>query len=95
VRCGEHRTTPATGYAAAVSWLTRTGRRQLRTRLPPALVQRRETLRLQPIKEFDTLIENHWDSILAWHKNHLSNGPLFGPGSYCKPVPESNRNKTR
>ncbi len=41
--------------------------------------------RLQPIKEFVTLVENHWDGIIAWHQNHLSNAParrhqLPGPG---------------
>ena len=37
--------------------------------------------RLQPIKEFVTLVENHWDGIIAWHKNHLSNGLLEGINS--------------
>jgi hypothetical protein len=41
--------------------------------------------RLQPIKDFVTLVEKHWEGIIAWHKNHLSNGPtrrdqLAGPG---------------
>jgi transposase len=30
--------------------------------------------RLQPIKEFVTLVEKHWDGNIAWHTNHLSNG---------------------
>ena len=37
--------------------------------------------RLQPIKEFVTLVENHWEGIIAWHKNHLSNGLLEGINS--------------
>ena len=37
--------------------------------------------RLQPIKEFVTLVEKHWGGILAWHKNHLSNGLLEGINS--------------
>jgi transposase len=37
--------------------------------------------RLQPIKDVVTLIENHWDGILAWHTNHLSNGLLDGINS--------------
>jgi transposase len=37
--------------------------------------------RLQPIKEFVTLVEKHWEGILAWHKNHLSNGLLEGINS--------------
>jgi hypothetical protein len=37
--------------------------------------------RLQPIKDFVTLVENHWDGILAWHANHLSNGLLEGINS--------------
>jgi transposase len=28
--------------------------------------------RLQPIKDFVTLVEKHWDGIIAWHKNHLT-----------------------
>src|ERR671939_516464 len=41
--------------------------------------------RLQPIKDFVTLVEKNWEGIIAWHKNHLSNGPtrrdqLAGPG---------------
>jgi transposase len=37
--------------------------------------------RLQPIKDFVTLVENHWDGIIARHKNHLSNGLLEGINS--------------
>ncbi len=37
--------------------------------------------RLQPIKEFVALVENHWDGIVAWHANHLSNGLLEGINS--------------
>jgi transposase len=27
------------------------------------------------------LVENHWDGIIAWHANHLSNGLLEGINS--------------
>jgi transposase len=37
--------------------------------------------RLQPIKDFVALVEKHWDGIIAWHKNHLSNGLLEGINS--------------
>ncbi len=37
--------------------------------------------RLQPIKDFVTLVEKHWDGIIAWHTNHLSNGLLEGINS--------------
>ncbi|MBV9727885.1 MAG: ISL3 family transposase [Pseudonocardiales bacterium] len=37
--------------------------------------------RLQPIKEFVALVKNHGEGILAWHKNHLSNGLLEGINS--------------
>jgi transposase len=38
--------------------------------------------RLQPIKDFVTLVENHcWDGIIAWHANHLSYGLLEGINS--------------
>jgi transposase len=37
--------------------------------------------RLQPIKDFVTLVEKHWEGILAWHTNHLSNGLLEGINS--------------
>src|SRR5262245_44455057 len=32
--------------------------------------------RLQPIKDFVTTVENHWDGIIAWHTSRLSNGLL-------------------
>jgi transposase len=54
--------------------------------------------RLQPIKEFVTLVENHWDGILAWHKNHLSNGLLEGINSLvqaAKARARGYRNKTK
>jgi transposase len=37
--------------------------------------------RLQPIKDFVALVEKHWDGIIAWHANHLSNGLLEGINS--------------
>jgi len=37
--------------------------------------------RLQPIKDVVTLVEKHFDGILAWHHNHLSNGLLEGINS--------------
>jgi transposase len=37
--------------------------------------------RLQPVKDFVTLVENHWDGIIAWHTSHLSNGLLEGINS--------------
>jgi transposase len=37
--------------------------------------------RLQPIKDFVTLVEKHRDGILAWHTNHLTNGLLEGINS--------------
>ncbi|MGH3791219.1 MAG: ISL3 family transposase [Pseudonocardiaceae bacterium] len=37
--------------------------------------------RLQPIKDFVTLVEKHWDGIIAWHQNHLTNGLLEGINS--------------
>ena len=37
--------------------------------------------RLQPIKDFVTLVENHVDGIIAWHQNHLTNGLLEGINS--------------
>jgi transposase len=37
--------------------------------------------RLQPIKDFVTLVEKHWDGIIAWHKNNLTNGLLEGINS--------------
>jgi transposase len=37
--------------------------------------------RLQPINDFVTLVEKHWDGIIAWHKNNLTNGLLEGINS--------------
>jgi transposase len=37
--------------------------------------------RLQPIKDFVALVEKHGEGIIAWHKNHLSNGLLEGINS--------------
>ncbi len=37
--------------------------------------------RLQPLKDFVTLVEKHWDGIIAWHASHLSNGLLEGINS--------------
>jgi len=37
--------------------------------------------RLQPVKDFVTLVEKHFDGIITWHTNHLSNGLLEGINS--------------
>ncbi|MGH3686463.1 MAG: ISL3 family transposase [Pseudonocardiaceae bacterium] len=37
--------------------------------------------RPHPIKDFVTLVEKHWDGIITWHTNHLSNGLLEGINS--------------
>ncbi len=37
--------------------------------------------RLQPIKDFVALVEKHWEGIIAWHANDLSNGLLEGINS--------------
>lgn len=37
--------------------------------------------RLQPLKDFVTLVERHWDGILAWHESRASNGLLEGTNS--------------
>lgn len=37
--------------------------------------------RLQPIKDFVALVENHWDGIIAWHASRLNNGLLEGINS--------------
>ncbi len=37
--------------------------------------------RLQPGKEFVRLVEAHWDGIIAWQKNQISNGLLEGTNS--------------
>jgi transposase len=54
--------------------------------------------RLQPIKEFVTLVEKHWQGIIAWHTNHLSNGLLEGINSLiqaAKARARGYRNKTK
>jgi transposase len=54
--------------------------------------------RLQPIKDFVSLVENHWEGIIAWHKNHLSNGLLEGINSLvqaAKTRARGYRNKTK
>jgi transposase len=40
--------------------------------------------RLHPIKEFVALVDKHWEGILAWHTNHLSNGLLEGINSLVR-----------
>jgi hypothetical protein len=37
--------------------------------------------RLQPIKDFLTLLERHWHGLIAWHASHLNNGLLEGINS--------------
>jgi transposase len=37
--------------------------------------------RMQPIKDFVGLVEEHWDGIIAWHRSRLSNGLLEGTNS--------------
>ncbi|MGH3934473.1 MAG: transposase [Pseudonocardiaceae bacterium] len=51
--------------------------------------------RLQPIKDFVALVENHWDGIIAWHKNHLSNGLLEGINSLVAAAAGSERLRLR
>ncbi len=54
--------------------------------------------RLQPIKDFVALVEKHWEGIIAWHKNHLSNGLLEGINSLvqaAKARARGYRNKTK
>jgi transposase len=54
--------------------------------------------RLQPIKDFVTLVEKHWEGIVAWHANHLSNGLLEGINSLvqaAKARARGYRNKTK
>jgi transposase len=54
--------------------------------------------RLQPIKDFVTLVEKHWEGITAWHANHLSNGLLEGINSLvqaAKARARGYRNKTK
>ena len=53
--------------------------------------------RLQPIKDFVILVEKHWEGIIAWHENHLSNGLLEGINSLiqaAKARARGYRNKT-
>jgi putative transposase len=35
----------------------------------------------KPIKDFVILVENHWDGVIVWQANHLSNGLLDGINS--------------
>ncbi|MGH4011605.1 MAG: transposase [Pseudonocardiaceae bacterium] len=54
--------------------------------------------RLPPIKNFVTLVENHWDGIIAWHHNHLSNDLLEGinsPVQAAKARARGYRNKNK
>jgi transposase len=37
--------------------------------------------RLEPIKDFVRLVEEHWDGIIAWHRSRISNGLLEGTNS--------------
>ena len=37
--------------------------------------------RLQPITDFVTLVERHWDGIITWHATRVSNGLLEGTNS--------------
>ena len=37
--------------------------------------------RLQPIKDFVSLVESHWHGIIAWHRSRLSNGLLEATNS--------------
>jgi len=37
--------------------------------------------RLQPVKDFVAMVEAHWDGIIAWQDNQLSNGLLEGTNS--------------
>jgi Transposase and inactivated derivatives len=37
--------------------------------------------RLQPVKDFVAMVENHWDGILAWHQSRVTNGLLEGTNS--------------
>jgi transposase len=37
--------------------------------------------RLEPVKEFVRTVEAHWDGVIAWQKNRLSNGLLEGTNS--------------
>ncbi len=37
--------------------------------------------RLQPVKDFLAMVEAHWDGIVSWHRNRISNGLLEGTNS--------------
>lgn len=37
--------------------------------------------RLEPVKQFVRLVEEHWDGIIAWHHSRISNGLLEGTNS--------------
>ena len=54
---------------------------QLRTRVPAALMLRRETLSPATDQGVHHPDRNHWKGIIAWHANHLSNGILEGINS--------------
>ncbi len=54
--------------------------------------------RLEPVKEFVRMIEAHWDGIIAWQKNQISNGLLEGTNSLiqaAKRRARGYRNKTK
>ncbi len=54
--------------------------------------------RLEPVKEFVRMIEAHWDGIIAWQKNQISNGLLKGTNSLiqaAKRRARGYRNKTK
>lgn len=37
--------------------------------------------RLEPVKRFVRMVDRHWDGIVAWHANQVSNGILEGTNS--------------
>jgi transposase len=37
--------------------------------------------RLEPVKDFVRMVEDHWDGILAWHRSRITNGLLEGTNS--------------
>ena len=41
--------------------------------------------RLQPVKDFVDLVRRHWDGIIAWHENRVSNGLLEGSTRSSRP----------
>jgi transposase len=54
--------------------------------------------RLQPIKDFVSLVEDHWAGIIAWHRSRLSNGLLEGTNSLiqaAKARARGNRSKRK